>query len=310
MRSLSLLRLALMLTLAAPTILASCSGEDSSVFGGTGSASGAAAGSTSTTGGAGGTSGNTSGSAASSGAGQGGSGAGGGPSTDNDGDGLDDAWEQKIAESYLPFISLDPDDGCPLGGIVFRVRPHPANPALVHIVYDHLFEKDCGLTGHVGDNEVFGATVNPTVPPPAGILALQAVTHQGTACEKTTKCGSCPGLDPCTTAMKNGADYPVAFSSKDKHATYVQDSECNFLACFDSCSLAPSEPPMPLVNAGEPDKHLTDDLTANGFITAANGWTEQELFNFNPWDPNKDFGSAGNIAGDLQDKAFEPPACP
>jgi hypothetical protein len=245
------------------------------------------------------------------GAGQGGAGEGGtGPSSDGDGDGLDDSDEQMLAETYLPFLSVVPDDGCALGGIVFRVHPHPMNPALVHIVYDHLFEKDCGALGHVGDNEVFGATVDPNVPPPAGILALRAVTHQGELCEKTTECGSCNGLPACSTTTKNGKDgWPVVFSSKDKHATYVEQGECNFLSCFDSCSLAPMEADTPLVNAGEPDKHLTEDLTANGFITAGNGWKEQELFNFNPWDPTKEFGGAGNIADDLQDEAFLSAAC-
>lgn len=304
----------------APLLFAACGGADDSVFGAVGGTTG------STTGGMGGaTGGSGSGSVSSGsssggdqgGAGQGGSGSGGsgsgsggGAAGDNDGDGLDDAWEQKIAEDYMPFLSIDPEDGCPLGGIVFRLRPHPANPKMIHIIYDHLFEEDCGLGGHVGDNEVFGATIDPAVPPPAGILTLVAVTHQGTACEKTTKCGSCGGLDACSTAQKKGADYPVVFSADGKHATYVQKGECSFLSCFDSCAQAPSEPPTPLVNAGEPSKHLIEDLTANGFITAANGWTKMELFNFNPWDPGKDFGTAGNVADDLQDSAFEAPVCP
>jgi hypothetical protein len=218
--------------------------------------------------------------------------------------------EQTIAQTYLPFLSLDPDDGCSLGGIIFRVSPHPMNPAFIHIIYDHLFQNDCGLNGHVGDNEVFGATINPAIPPPAGILALKAVTHQGQICEKTTECGTCPGLTACATAKKNGADFPVVFSSKDKHATYVVQSECNLLACLDSCTLASSDTPVPLVNAGEPSAHLTEDLTKNGFISSENGWTEQELLNFNPWDPAKDFGGAGNIADDLQDTAFLTPVCP
>src|SRR5262245_44692480 len=72
---------------------------------------------------------------------------------DDDGDGLDDGWEQMVAEAYLPFLSLDPADGCPLGGIVYRLRPHPADPTLILILYDHLLQNDCGLNGHVGDDE-------------------------------------------------------------------------------------------------------------------------------------------------------------
>jgi hypothetical protein len=258
----------------------------------------------------GGTASGGTGGAGQGGAGQGGEGGGAGPAPDDDGDGIADSQEQMLAEAYLPFISVDPADKCSLGGIVYRVRPHPMNPALIHIIYDHLFENDCGAFGHVGDNEVFGATIDPSVPPPAGILALRAVTHQGQLpCEKTTECGSCSGLPACSTTTKNGEDgWPVAFSSKDKHATYVEKGECGGI-CLDSCTLAPMEADTPLVNAGEPDKHLTEDLTANGFITAANGWKEQELFNFNPWDPAKSFGGAGNIADDLQDDAFLSSSC-
>lgn len=245
--------------------------------------------------------------------GESGGGGDGGSSTtmDGDGDGIDDALEQTLAETYLPFLSLDPTDGCPRGGIVFRLYPHPENSAYIHIIYDHLFENDCGaLNGHVGDNEVFGATIDPKVPPPAGIIALRAVTHQGELCEKTTQCGVCPGQKACATAMKNGKDYPVVFSSKDKHASFVEQNQCMILPCGDSCALNPMDTPVILVNAGEPDKHLTENLTENGFITEANGWSEPDLFNFNPWDPAKTFGGAGNIADDLQDNAFLTPVCP
>lgn len=239
-------------------------------------------------------------------------GAGGGAGfVDLDQDGLDDGWENKVAAEYLPFLSLDPGDGCPLGGLVVRVRPHPSNPALLHVVYDHLYERDCGLTAHVGDNEAFGATIDPNVPPPAGILTLVAIGHQATICEKKTTCGSCGGLDACATALKNGVSYPVVFSSKDKHASYVKKNDCNpILSCFDTCTLAPTTTDVPLVNVGEPNAPLVTDLTDQGFITSANGWTAQELFHWNPWDTSKDFGGAGNVAGDLVDDAFVPPVCP
>ena len=63
-----------------------------------------------------------------------------------------------------------------------------------------------------------------------------------------------------------------------------------------------------MVNAGEPNAHLTEDLTDAGFITAANGWTEASLLHFNPWG-GTDFGGAGNVTGDLTDPAFDLPAC-
>src|SRR6184192_4013286 len=77
------------------------------------------------------------------------------PSADLDGDGLADDLEDQLARDYLPYISLDPNDGCPLSGFVARVRKHPLDPTKVVIVYSQLYQNDCGLGGHVGDDEAF-----------------------------------------------------------------------------------------------------------------------------------------------------------
>lgn len=225
---------------------------------------------------------------------------------DRDGDGLGDDREMELALAYRPHLSLHPDDGCPLGGIVVRVRPHPDDPALVHVIYDHLFESDCGATGHVGDDEVFAVTVDPAIPPPGGVRAIRAVAHQSTACERTSECGACGDMDACGTVDRAGQAWPVVYSSRDKHASYV--SGCQW-SCFDDCELAAGGADPPMVNAGEPDAHLIEDLTEAGLITAGAGWSEQSLFHVDPWDPDREFGEAGVIAGDLTDPTFDTPAC-
>lgn len=227
---------------------------------------------------------------------------------DGDMDGIEDAVEQDVAERYLPFLSIDPDDGCALGGIVYRLSPHPGDATKYLIYYDHLFETDCGLGGHVGDNEVFAITADPAVPPPAGILAVKAISHQATLCEKTSECGGC-GLPACPTAPIDGVETPVVFSSKDKHATYVSLNDCATALCFDSCELAPATTAVPLVNAGEPGAHLTNNLTTAGFITAANGWTEPTVMDYDPWG-GAEFGGAGVVADDLVDPLFVTTVCP
>jgi hypothetical protein len=266
--------------------------------------------------GSGGSSSSSHTSASSTGAGGGAGGLGGGGTTssggpgDFDGDGLDDAFEADVAARYRPFLSVDPGDGCPLGGIVYRVRPHPDKPDLLFVLYDHLYEDDCGLNGHVGDNEAFGVTIDPAVDPPLGIISIKAIGHQNTPCERVSECGSCRGLSACSTADIGGSPMPVVFSSKDKHANYADKGACNpFTTCFDACTLAatPADPPM--VNAGEPEGHLTNDLTDGGFITTANGWSEQSLMNFDPWAPGADFGGASVVADDLVDASFIP-SCP
>lgn len=232
---------------------------------------------------------------------------------DEDGDGLDDGRERQLAADYLPYLSLDPADGCPRSGLVARVRPHPADPTKVLIVYSHLFEHDCGLAGHVGDNEAFGVAIDPDVPPPAGILAIRTASHQGTPCERVSECSTCPGdtRTPCDVTSVGGQMWPVLYASKDKHGQYAALSKCSLLGtCFDQCTLNEVRAQPPVLDVGEPTHPFTHDLTADGFITMANGWTEPELMSFDPWDATKDFGGAGNIAGDLQDSEFEPAPCP
>lgn len=226
---------------------------------------------------------------------------------DDDGDGLDDARELAIADDYLPYLSLAPDDGCRLSGLVVRVRPHPDDATKLSLVYSHLYQTDCGLNGHTGDNEAFGIVVDPALPPPNGILAIKTASHQGTPCEKVTECTTCAG-DSRAACDRAGNNAPVLYASKDKHGQYARKSDCGFLTCFDSCTLADQPHRPPIVNVGEPDAHLVSNLTTEGFITAANGWTKSELMNFDPWS-SADFGTAGNIAGDLTDDTFVPAVC-
>jgi hypothetical protein len=213
---------------------------------------------------------------------------------------------------YLPFISLDPGDGCPRSGIVYRLWPHPSAPALVQVIAVILYEDDCGAAGHVGDNEGFGLTIDPAVAAPAGILSVRAIAHRDTACEATTTCGPCGGQDACTTATRNGQAYPVVFASKDKHGNYVFES--GWGGCDGACFLTnwctqnstPLDPP--LVNVGEPAHPLVRDLTAAGFIDAAHGWTEADLMHYDPWG-DADFGGAGNVKSQLVDTSFVTPTC-
>ncbi len=164
--------------------------------------------------------------------------------------------------------------------------------------------------GHPGDNEVFGVTIDPSRPAPEGILAVRAISHQNTACEAKTDCGSCGGLTACATAMRNGKPFPIVWYSKGKHGAYMSEAKCDG-ACFftNQCTLAKAETIPKMINVGEPEKQLVNNLTAAGLITVASGWTEVGLMNFDPWS-GKNFGGAGNVADDLVDPAFVTPACP
>lgn len=231
--------------------------------------------------------------------------------TDEDHDGLDDGDELRWAHDYLPFISTSPQDGCTTGGLLVRVTPHPMNDKLVHIIYDYLYDLDCGLGGHPGDNEVFAITIDPRVAPPAGIIAMKAISHQRTACERTSVCGRCGGLAACETLTKAAVAWPALWPSRGKHGSYVnRATSCVIGAtCLDTCEDAALPTVPQIVNAGEPTHPLVHDLTDEGFITTANGWKNMQLFHFDPWKAGAKFGAAGIVATDLTDPSFDTTAC-
>ena len=231
---------------------------------------------------------------------------------DTDGDGLSDALEAKIAADYLPFFSVHPGDKCKTHGLLYRLSPHPKEPKRLMMWVVALFEQDCGLNGHPGDDETFGVVIDPSVPAPGGILAVRAISHQNTPCQHITTCGACSGMTACSTAPRGGAQVPVVYASKDKHGAYSVLATCSDLICdFGGCTLATTPDTAPTLNAGEPTKPLVKNLTTEGFITAANGWKEASLMNFDPWKPG-DFGNAGDVSNDLVDPAFviDTTACP
>lgn len=224
---------------------------------------------------------------------------------DVDEDGLDDDDELRIATEYFPYLSLDPRDECARNGVVFRLTPHPSDRSKIAIWYVVLYEKDCGLTQHVGDNEGLGVLVDPALPAPAGILAVRAISHQNTFCEHVSTCGSLPGCKPCDVAIKDGKPYPVVYASVNKHGGYVDEGACDakFVCDFGGCARNPLPSVPPLVNAGEPGRPLTQDLSRDGFIRPELGWHAKELNGYDPWGGAK-FGTAGRVAGDLDDAAF------
>jgi len=233
---------------------------------------------------------------------------------DLDGDGIDDATEQSLAEKYFPYFSLDPREDCSRHGVLFRLSPHPDDASKLAIWYVVLYERDCGLRGlgsHVGDDEAFGEVIDPKVPAPAGILAIRAVSHQNTTCERSTICGRLPGCEPCDTKERAGAPYPVVYSSFHKHGNYASGQACNSWLCdFHGCGLSASADEPTFVNAGEPDRPLSRDLTTTGFVTPQNGWSEPTLMHFDPWSSHK-FGGAGDVTDDLEDETFllDPKSC-
>jgi hypothetical protein len=228
---------------------------------------------------------------------------------DADRDQLDDAMELAWAQQYLPYLSMSPEDHCPTAGIVVRVEPLAMG--FVRIRYDVLYDQDCGIGGHVGDDERFAMTINPAMPPPQGIVTIKAVSHKGSECGKESDCGQCAGQHACQTLDKNGTPWPAVWAARDKHGNYVdRSSTCRIEnTCLDDCDDSATPAALPIVNVGEPCFPLVHDLTTEGFIRAENGWTNTSLYNYAPWG-GQPFGQSGVIASDLTDPDFEITACP
>ena len=235
------------------------------------------------------------------------------PVTDVDQDGLDDTKEAEWASAYFPYLSISPADGCKTHGILVRVSPHPQEKTRIMLWYDVLYNADCGANGHTGDDEMFGVVVDPARPAPDGILAVRGISHQGTPCQQITTCGQCTGMTACATATRNGKAYPTVFPSVNKHGNYADQATCmaSFICDFGGCSLSPSADAPPFVNAGEPLHPMVHDLTTEGFVTTANGWTNTVLLHFDPWKAGN-FGGAGDVSKDLVDPSFvvDTTACP
>lgn len=213
------------------------------------------------------------------------------------------------AQQYLPYLSISPHDECPTAGIVARVEPLEI-AGFVRIRYDVLYDRDCGLGGHIGDDERFAISVDTSRPPPDGIVTIKAISHKGSVCEKESDCGVCPGQMACATLVANGVARPAVWVSREKHGNYVdRSSTCQFdNTCLDECEDNATPASLPIVNVGEPCFPLVNDLTTQGFITTANGWMEQSLFHYDPWG-GQPFGQADVIASDLTDPEFATPPC-
>jgi hypothetical protein len=236
----------------------------------------------------------------------------GADSADSDGDGIADQLEEEWARSYFPFYSPAWHDRCPVHGVLYRVSPHPTARGKLMILYDVLYQSDCGARGHLGDSEVFSVLADPSVPAPRGILAVRTIAHQGTLCETVMTCGSLPGCRKCSVATRRGLPYPVVYASANKHGLYLSREVCqfSFICDYGGCSQRREAHEPPMTNAGEQGKPMVTDLTVGGFVRPEYGWTAPALMNFNPWSAAK-FAGAGNLAKDLVDRLYviDPAGC-
>ncbi|MCB2181614.1 MAG: hypothetical protein KQH63_06295 [Desulfobulbaceae bacterium] len=142
------------------------------------------------------------------------------------------------------------------GVAVYRVRTHPRDPDFLAVTFSILYRNDCGgifeLDSHPGDVESFTYTLMPDQTCEMGwrLFSVKTTAHAGT-----------PG-DVGEEVLNTCGPLSEIFVSYRKHGTYLSIEQCNenidptqrcgrgFAADFE------------LVNAGDPEAPLADDLSA------------------------------------------------
>lgn len=224
---------------------------------------------------------------------------------DRDGDGIEDAEEERIARGYLPYLSIAADDACPTNGLVVRVTPGE-RAGQVRVRYAWLFDRACGDVAAEGDGGSFALVVDPRLPAPEGILSLRAVGRQDTACQRVSTCGRCGGQLSCELL----GGLPAVWAGRDRHAAYASRGfNCTQVGvCRVECVDATMSAAPPIVNVGEPNVPLIRDLTTEGFIRPELGWQSASLLHHDPWG-GEPFGASAGIATRLTADLVDPPAC-
>lgn len=180
---------------------------------------------------------------------------------DSDRDGISDAQEQFLLESFRPVFMIsrtdcairpskfeagreDPKSLAEDGTIYGQVFPVPGNRIEIH--YYTLWRADCGRMKHALDAE--HASVLISMEPGAQPKELYwfAAAHEKTACEMSS--------GGRAEALTMGGNHPKIWSSSGKHALFLRKDMCGHGCGADSCKddveLSESGP---VINIGELD---------------------------------------------------------
>jgi hypothetical protein len=217
----------------------------------------------------------------------------GAPCDDQDGDGINDAWEDAVLSRMRPHVRLDEaeqlvDDPSFTTGVVGRVAPVGSNiHAYMMLGYQRDFGKCGGISAHNGDSERVALDLEPVDLGDARVVQAYTAAHENTISDHGMVFG---GTELAALVHETDADHGeprwVVFASVDKHASYGNAEICEGilpLPCQDEdCHAASVSNPtlytlrMPYVNAGEPDAPLVTDLGPFGF-DGEDAWAEQDF---------------------------------
>lgn len=205
--------------------------------------------------------------------------------TDDDQDGLTDAWEQLALEAFHPLRILDEDEPALTDDTAVLAdvgRVFLATDGQVRVFVMLGWSRDygrCGVSAHNGDSERVALDVR-LEGSRAVVQQVYTAAHEGTAIDHGTLVKDLSTLT--VTAEPRWAVFP----SEGKHATYPSVAICegvSFVPCVDE-DCAPdgvSDPTdyevlPPVFNAGEPAHPLLTDLDSVGY-PGDHAWSEQRF---------------------------------
>lgn len=185
---------------------------------------------------------------------------------DRDADGLDDEFEQRLLERFLPSLVLSATD---CDGLPAEMTPGLREPVVaarngtlygqvtrnqdrIEVRYFHLWGRDCGRISHPLDAEhVSGLLAADRPDAPAEewkAMAWYAGAHEDTMCELSTAAKAA-----VLRAVDRG---PVVWVSNGKHASYFDPKHCAAGCGGDVCQWNEPLRPPAIVNLGEAGKPL------------------------------------------------------
>lgn len=188
---------------------------------------------------------------------------------DLDSDGLDDAFEQRLLNSFAPrfLLSAGECDGLPAefalgeahprviarnGTIYGQASPRPDGG--IELRYFHLWARDCGRIAHDLDAEHVSALLYPEPGGDWRAAGWYAAAHEGTPCD--------------VSSLARAADVdgelrgPRVWISRGKHASFLDQRRCVWGCGGDECDRATPMKIAWIMNLGEPGRPLNGALWA------------------------------------------------
>jgi hypothetical protein len=259
-----------------------------------------------------------------------------GACVDADGDGLVDAWETAVLDRLRPAITFDEDEPLMAGGnadpmgMVGRVFPSGGSKVVASFLL--LYGRDYGVanplcfshTHHPGDAERAALELEIVGKKRAIARAAYTTGHEGTKDDQTRifRGTALKTLESVKDSKTGQARWRV-YASQKKHATYATKSLCenakfsSFAHQFcgqEDCgadvlvgSTARFTQLLPIVNSGEKNKPMANDLGRLGARNGGRGFVGERVWGSPHFCGGREVANRDDCPGSLEGKLLRNP---